>query len=144
MFSPHEISAMFGLFKKKQQPSPYPPVPDWKPEVARPIERIIECFRFYANGSRDFAVIYRGTVAILPNGLSDAESEKHAKQALYYVFPWHLGMNPLNMKDGISLFSTTMMWQVSYCPALRMSTGLRLAKSFPGFPADRRPCPAPV
>lgn len=95
---------MFGLFKKKQPPPEpprqFPPVPDWKPEVAQPIERIIERFRFYTNGSRDFAVFGHGTVAILPNGLSDAEAEKHAKQALHNVFHAHPDMNPLNMKDG--------------------------------------------
>lgn len=102
--SPQEICTVFGLFKKKQPPPEpprqFPPVPDWKPEVTQPLERIIERFRFYTNGSRDFAVFDQGTVAILPNGLSDAEAEGHAKQALHNVFHAHPDMNPLNMKDG--------------------------------------------
>lgn len=95
---------MFGLFKKKtpppEPPKKFPPVPDWKPEISQPLERIAERIRFYTNGSRDFAVFSHGTVAILPNGLSDAEAEHHAEQALYKVFHAHPDMNPLNMKDG--------------------------------------------
>jgi len=95
---------VFGLFKKKQPPPEpprhFPPVPDWKPEVTQPIERIVERFRFYTNGSRDFAVFDHGTVAILPNGLGDAEAESHAKQSLHSVFHAHPDMKPLSMKDG--------------------------------------------
>lgn len=95
---------MFGLFKKKQAPpeasGQFPPVPDWQPEIAQPLERIVERFRFYSNGSRDFAVFGHGTVVILPDGLGDAEAEKHAKQALHNVFHAHPDMHPRYMKDG--------------------------------------------
>jgi hypothetical protein len=95
---------LFELFKRKQTPSEslrqFPPVPDWKPEIRQPLDRISERIRFYTNGSRDFAVFGYGTVAILPSGLSNAEAEKHAKESLYKVFHAHPDMNPLNMKDG--------------------------------------------
>lgn len=95
---------MFGLFKKNQPPSEppaqFPPAPDWKPEIRQSLDRITERIRVYTNGSRDFAVFSYGTVAILPNGLSDAEAEKHAKQSLHNVFHAHPDMNPMNMKDG--------------------------------------------
>lgn len=101
---PQEISTLFGLFKKKQvpseQPRQFPPVPDWKPEIRQSLDRITERIRFYTNGSRDFVVFAYGTIAILPNGLSDAEADKHAKQSLHSVFHAHPDMNPLNMKDG--------------------------------------------
>lgn len=96
---------MFGLFKKTPPPPPeppkqFPPVPDWKPEISQPLERIVERIAFYTNGSRDFAVFGHGTVAILPSGLSDAEAEQHANHSLRQVFHAHPDMNPLNMKDG--------------------------------------------
>ncbi len=95
---------MFGLLKKRQlppePPKQFPPVPDWTPEIRQPLERIIERFRFYTNGSRDFAVFGHGTVAILPNGLTDDEAERLAKQSLHSVFHAHPDMNPMNMKDG--------------------------------------------
>jgi len=91
---------VFGLFNKKQPPPEPPRQFPWKPEVTQPLERIIERFRFYTNGSRDFAVFGHGTVAILPNGLSDADAERYAKQALHNVFHAHPDMNPMNMKDG--------------------------------------------
>ena len=95
---------MFDIFKKKEPPSEppkqFPPVPDWKPEIRQPLERISERIRFYTNGSRDFAVFDYGTVAILPNGLGDTEAEKHAMQSLHKVFHAHPDMKPLKMKDG--------------------------------------------
>ncbi len=95
---------MSGPFEKTQEPpqSPkqFPPVPDWKPELRQPIERIVERLRFYTDCKRDFAVFGYGTVAILPNDLSDVEAEKHANRALHDVYFAHPDMNPLNMKDG--------------------------------------------
>ncbi len=95
---------MFGLFKKKQPPpersNALPPVPDWRPEIIQPLERIVERWRFYTNGARDFAVFEHGTVAILPSGLCDAKATEHAELALHRVFHAHPDMNPMGMKDG--------------------------------------------
>jgi hypothetical protein len=95
---------LFDFFKKSQpsaeSPGRFPPVPDWKPAVRQPLERIVERIRFYTNNSRDFAVFGYGTIAILPDDLSDAASERHAKESLHKVFHAHPDMNPLNMKDG--------------------------------------------
>ena len=95
---------MFGLFKKKQpppeRPKQFPPVPDWRPEIAQPVERIVERFRFYTNGTRDFAVFEHGTVAILPSDLSDNAAAKHAEMALHKVFHAHPDMKPMNMQDS--------------------------------------------
>jgi hypothetical protein len=95
---------LFGLFKKKQslpeRPKQFPPVPDWQPAISLPIERIVERFRFYTNGTRDFAVFEHGTVAILPSDLSDEAAKEHAELALRNVFHAHPDMNPMNMKDG--------------------------------------------
>jgi hypothetical protein len=95
---------MFGLFNKQplppERPKRFPPVPDWQPEIVQPLERIVERFRFYTNGARDFVVFAHGTVAILPSGLSDAQATQHAMQALHQVFHAHPDMNPMPMKDG--------------------------------------------
>lgn len=95
---------MFGLFKKKPTPperrEQFPPVPDWRPEIHQPLEKVIERFAFYTNGTRDFAVFTNRTVAILPSGLSDEQAREHALGALQGVFHAHPDMNPMNMKDG--------------------------------------------
>jgi hypothetical protein len=95
---------LFDIFKKKQQtsepPRLFPPVPNWKPEIKQPIERIVERIGFYTNAARDFAVFENGTVAMLPDDLSDSDAEQYALQALHKVFHAHPDMNPLNMKDG--------------------------------------------
>lgn len=95
---------MFGLFKKKGptrgQPKPFPPVPDWRPSITQPLDRIIDRIRYYTDGKRDFAVFRYGTIVILPPGLSDLEAENHATEALHRVFHAHPDMHPLNMDDG--------------------------------------------
>jgi hypothetical protein len=98
---------MFGLFKKKSNQAPpaapperFPPVPAWRPVVAQPIDRLVERIRHYSNGTKDFAVFRHGTVAILPDGLSDDQASQHALQALHGVFHAHPDMNPRSMKDG--------------------------------------------
>ncbi len=102
--SRRETSILFGPFKKKQPPTEpprqFPPAPDWKPNIALPLDRIAERIRFYTNSSRDFAVFKHGTVAILPNGLSDTDAVTHAKQSLHNVFHAHPDMKPMNMKGG--------------------------------------------
>ena len=95
---------MYGLFQKKKPPQKppkrFPPVPDWQPTIAQPLEQVIERFRHYTDQKCDFAVFANGTVVILPDGLSDTEAEGHAKDALHKVFHAHLDMYPLNMNDG--------------------------------------------
>jgi hypothetical protein len=96
---------LFGLFKKSPPPPPeppaqFPPVPDWKPSVQLPLERIAERICFYTNRARDFAIFSNGTVSILPSGLNDVEAEQHALKALHSVFHAHPDFNPRNMKDG--------------------------------------------
>lgn len=96
---------MFGLFKKKKEVAPepsiqFPPVPEWKPNIALPLDRIAERIRAYTNGTRDFAVFANGTIAILPEGLAEDYARTHAMKALHDVFYAHPDMNPLSMKDG--------------------------------------------
>ena len=81
-------------------PKQFPPVPDWRPEIPQSFERIVERFRFYTNGARDFAVFVHGTVVILPTGLSDDAAKEHAELALRNIFYAHPDMSPMNMKDG--------------------------------------------
>jgi hypothetical protein len=57
---------MFKLFKKKTTPEEpekqFPPVPDWRPEIVQPLERVIDRFTYYCNGKNDFALFRYGTV----------------------------------------------------------------------------------
>ncbi|MGM9485873.1 hypothetical protein [Ideonella sp. YS5] len=95
---------MFGLFTTQPPPEQpaerFPPVPPWRPVIAQPLDRIVERIRHYSNGTKDFAVFNHGTVAILPDGLSDNQARQHAMQALHGVFHAHPDMNPRPMKDG--------------------------------------------
>ena len=88
---------MFDFLKKKPK---LPPVPDWKPSVRQPLERIVERMSHYTDGKRDLAVFENGTCVILPGGLSDAEAEAFAKEVLSKIFNYHPDMNPVPMKDG--------------------------------------------
>ena len=56
--------------------------------------------QYYTGGKKDFAVFENGSIALLPNGLSDSEAVSHAKSALHQVFHAHLDMNPMPMDDG--------------------------------------------
>lgn len=88
---------MFEFFKKKPQ---LPPVPDWKPSIRQPIDRIVERMLHYTDGKRDLALFQNGTCVLLPDGLSDAEAEAFAKETLAKIFNYHPDMNPMPMKDG--------------------------------------------
>jgi hypothetical protein len=92
------------MFKKKaprpQPPKRFPPVPDWRPSIAQPLNQIVDRVRYYTDGKRDFAVFQSGTVALLPAGLSEPDATRHAKAALHNVFHAHPDMHPLNMDDG--------------------------------------------
>jgi hypothetical protein len=88
---------MFKLFQKKPK---LPPVPDWKPSIRQPIDRIVERMLHYTDGKRDLAVFQNGTCVVLPAGLNDAEAEAFAKESLSKIFNYHPDMNPMPMKDG--------------------------------------------
>jgi hypothetical protein len=88
---------MFKLFQKKPK---LPPVPDWKPSIRQPIDRIVERMLHYTDGKRDLAVFQNGTCVVLPAGLNDAEAEVFAKESLSKIFNYHPDMNPMPMKDG--------------------------------------------
>lgn len=91
----------FDKFKKKKEPEKaFPPVPDWKPEIVQPLEVVVETIKYYSDGKKDFAVFQNGTVALVPEGLSDAEVEKMAKEALRNVYHAHPDMHPQEMDDG--------------------------------------------
>ena len=92
---------MFG-FKKKEPPQPpqFPPVPKWRPNIAAPLNDIVERMTHYTNKQRDFAVFKYGTCAVLPNGLAHDQAVAHAKAMLHRVFHAHPDMSPLAMKDG--------------------------------------------
>lgn len=95
---------MFGFLKKKVPPQPpqnrFPPVPDWQPAFAPPLDRLVERLGYYTDGTRDFAVFKNGTMAILPANLSDQQAVAHATKALFDVFHAHPDMHPRNMDDG--------------------------------------------
>lgn len=88
---------MFEFFKKKPR---LPPVPDWKPSVRQPIERIVERMLHYTDRKRDLAIFENGTCVVLPGDLNDAEAEVFAKEVLSKIFNFHPDMNPMPMKDG--------------------------------------------
>jgi len=91
---------MFGLFKKKEPPKQFPPVPDWRPAIAQPLDRIIDRLKYYTSGKRDIAVFENGTCVVLEDGLSDKDAEAFAKETLSKIFHFHPDMNPTNMDDG--------------------------------------------
>lgn len=107
---------MFGFFNKRPKPEPenlkpqqgsikFPPVPDWKPEIAPPLSRVIERMRYYTNAKMDFAVFQHGTCVILPEGLADEAADGFAKEVLKKIFHYHADMNPRMMDDGNILVS---------------------------------------
>lgn len=98
---------MLGLFKKKKPVDPprgptiqFPPVPDWKPAILQPLEKVEDRVRYYTNGNKDFALFQHGTFALLPGGLTDAQAEALALESLHNVFHAHPDMHPVAMDDG--------------------------------------------
>ena len=104
---------MFGLFKKAppppppaQQPPPsepprqFPPIPEWKPTLRQPVDRIVDRMRYYTDGKTDFAVLTHGTCVVLPDGLSDDQAAQFADEVLRRIFNAHPDMNPVEMDDG--------------------------------------------
>ena len=90
---------MFNPFKKKP-PVRFPPVPDWRPSIRQPLDRLIERFNYYNDGRRDFAVFAHGTCAVVPDGLSESEAIKAACEILSEIFNYHPDMRPNSMDDG--------------------------------------------
>src|SRR4051812_20113406 len=88
---------MFEFFKKKPK---FPPVPEWKPSICQPIDRIVERMLHYTDGKRDIAVFQNGTCVVLPAGLDDAQAEAFSRECLSKIFNYHPDMNPMTMKDG--------------------------------------------
>ena len=88
---------VFEFFKKKPKS---PPVPDWKPSIKQPIDRIVDRMVYYTDRKRDLAVFENGTCVILPPGLDDAGADAFAKEVLSKIFNYHPDMNPTPMDDG--------------------------------------------
>lgn len=97
------LGALFGTAGARGQPQEkprFPPVPDWHPSFATPLDRVADRVRYYLNGKRDFALFRHGTFAILADGLSDEAARIAAYTALAGVYGAHPDMNPLPMDDG--------------------------------------------
>jgi hypothetical protein len=90
-------AVVIDLFKRKPK---LPPVPDWKPSIQQPIDRIIERVCFYTDQKRDLAVFEHGTCVILPDGLEHPQAISYATDILSKIFHYHPDMNPTPMKDG--------------------------------------------
>lgn len=91
---------MSDLSKKNEGNPQHPPVPDWRPTIRQPLERIIERLLYYTDGKRDFAVFENGTCVIVPEGLSDEDAKAAATDVLSEIFHYHPDMNPVDMDDG--------------------------------------------
>lgn len=92
---------IFDKFKKKKEPEKvFPPVPDWKPEIAQPIESIIEKIKYYTDNKKDIAIFKNGTCVVLDDNLSDSDAQQFAKEVLNQIYTYHPDMNPMNMDDG--------------------------------------------
>ncbi len=81
-------------------PKPFPPVPNWRPSFQQPLETVVERFRFYTDGKRDFAVFDNGTCVLGDNGLPDRAAATAAVETLSKIFHFHPDMNPLHTSDG--------------------------------------------
>jgi hypothetical protein len=80
--------------------SDFPPVPEWRPAIEQPRERVVDRFSYYTDGTRDFAVFANGTCAVLAEGLSDDDAKAAAIKILYEIFHYHPDMHPRPMDDG--------------------------------------------
>jgi hypothetical protein len=88
---------VFEFLKKKPK---LPPVPDWRPSIKQPIDRIVDRMLYYTDHKRDLAVFENGTCVILPAGLDDTTAGVYAKEVLLKIFNYHPDMNPTPMDDG--------------------------------------------
>jgi hypothetical protein len=94
------LLSIFRREKKLALPTHQRSAPEWRPAVAQSLDRIVESVERYTNGGRDFAVFRRGTVVILPQGLSDENARAHAAKALRSVVAAHPVLKPTRMSDG--------------------------------------------
>ncbi len=78
----------------------FPPVPNWKPDIAQPIEDIIERIKYYTDNQKDIAVLKHGTCVILSDDLSDNDAQQYAFEVLHHIYHFHPDMNPVDMDDG--------------------------------------------
>ena len=92
---------------KRRKVAPHParpafvqPVPDWRPDIVQPLDRLIERLRDYTFGKRDFALFTHGTTVLLPDGLDDAAAEALAHEELRRIFHRHPDLTPVPMTDG--------------------------------------------
>ncbi|MGH6950575.1 MAG: hypothetical protein ACREH4_06865 [Vitreimonas sp.] len=83
----------------------FPPVPVWRPSFNQPIDRVVDRFRYYADGARDFVVFEYGTCALVTRGLGDDEAARSAIQILSSILGYHPDMTPNHMDDGNILVS---------------------------------------
>ena len=90
------LSKLFG----KNEPPSFPPVPDWKPDVAVPHDRIADRFTYYTDGQRDYVIFSHGTCVIVESGLSDHEATDQATEIIGQIYNYHPDMNPTPMDDG--------------------------------------------
>jgi len=91
------VNCLFNIFKKKPK---FPPVPDWRPSIRQPIDRIVERVSRYTDRKTDFAVFNYGTCVVLPDDLSEDGAANFAKEVLAQILNYHPDMNPMLMKDG--------------------------------------------
>jgi len=89
------LGSLFGTDKKD-----FPPLPKWNPSIVMPIDKVIDRFTYYTDGKNDFVVFSRGTCVIVPDGLSDEDAKREARETLDKILNYHPDMNPLNMDDG--------------------------------------------
>jgi hypothetical protein len=88
-------------FKRKSGPqTPFPPVPDWKPDFAPPSDQILQRVQYYTNEDCDIAIFRHGTCVLLKDGLTDEEASAFSMAVLSQIFNYHPDMKPLAMEDG--------------------------------------------
>ena len=97
---------MFRWLKRKvapriaKAPARVPGVPDWRPDIVQPLDRVVERLRSYTDDKRDLAVFEHGTAVLLPDGLDDAAADAFARRALHDATHRHPDMTPVPMNDG--------------------------------------------
>ena len=91
---------MFDFLRKNAKRPQFPPVPEWRPAIDAPIERIVERMVYYTNGKKDFVTFAHGTCAIVPEQLADEAAVAEAVTILSNIFNYHPDMNPVEMDDG--------------------------------------------
>jgi hypothetical protein len=99
------FSKLFGGGKEPEREKDFPPVPAWRPEIVLPLDKVIERFRYYTDGRRDFAVLKNGTCVIVTSHLSDDAAREEAIGTITKIFHYHPDMNPQAMDDGNILIS---------------------------------------